>query len=85
MTGTEFLLLIDNPLVYLEMAKLGALEQSCMAWLSKYNFEIRYRPGYSNTNVNALFRYPMEAPKGFKDKIKCLTLPRCVPQEKVLP
>lgn len=39
--GTEFLLLPDNnPLVYLNMANLGALEQRWVARLNKFNFKI---------------------------------------------
>lgn len=49
----------NNPLSHLSSAKLGALEQRWAAQLASFDFEIRYRPGKSNTNADALSRlYP---------------------------
>lgn len=46
----------NNPLSHLSTAKLGALEQRWAAQLAAFDFEIRYRPGKSNANADALSR-----------------------------
>lgn len=46
----------NNPLSYLTTAKLGATEQRWVAQLSAFDFTIRYRPGRSNGNADALSR-----------------------------
>lgn len=46
----------NNPLSHLSSAKLGALEQRWAAQLASFDFEIRYRPGKSNANADALSR-----------------------------
>lgn len=43
-----------NPLSYLTLMKLGAVEQHWAAQLAAYNFEIKYRSGKSNLNDDAL-------------------------------
>ncbi|XP_069840942.1 uncharacterized protein [Dendropsophus ebraccatus] len=69
LTGVEFVLMTDNnPLVHLNNAKLGALEQRWAARLSKFNFKTQYRPGRSNANADALSRNPLENPSGPTDE-----------------
>lgn len=63
------LLTDNNPLVYLQTAKLEALEQR-WACLNKYKLKIRYRPGHSNRNADALSQYQMGEPTGANDKEK---------------
>lgn len=46
----------NNPLSYLQTAKLGALEQRWASQLAAFDFEIRYRPGRVNGNADALSR-----------------------------
>lgn len=46
----------NNPLSHLTTAKLGALEQRWAAQLSSFDFSIKYRPGRTNGNADALSR-----------------------------
>lgn len=47
--GSKVVFVTDNnPLCYLKMAKLGAIEQRWVAQLSVFDFEVKYRPGCSN-------------------------------------
>ena len=55
--GNEFEVYTDNnPLKYLQTAKLGAVEQRWASQLASFNFSIKYRPGRLNTNADALSR-----------------------------
>lgn len=55
--GNKFLVLTDNnPLSYLQSAKLGAVEQRWASELAVFDFEIKYRPGPANRNADALSR-----------------------------
>lgn len=57
--GAKFTILTDNnPLCYLQTAKLGAVEQRWAAQLALFDFKIEYRPGASNGNADALSRLP---------------------------
>ncbi|KAI4897396.1 hypothetical protein NFI96_007157 [Prochilodus magdalenae] len=46
----------NNPLSYLQTAKLGAMEHRWAAQLAAFDFEIKYRSGRSNRNADALSR-----------------------------
>lgn len=46
----------NNPLSYLNTAKLGATEQRWAAQLAAFDFTIRYRSGRSNVNADSLSR-----------------------------
>ena len=46
----------NNPLSYLQSAKLGATEHRWAAQLASFDFEIKYRSGRSNKNADALSR-----------------------------
>lgn len=46
----------NNPLSYLQSAKLGATEQRLAAQLAAFDFDIKYRSGRSNRNADALSR-----------------------------
>uniref|UniRef100_A0A8C5BVU7 Gypsy retrotransposon integrase-like protein 1 n=1 Tax=Gadus morhua TaxID=8049 RepID=A0A8C5BVU7_GADMO len=46
----------NNPLSYLNSAKLGAVEQRWASQLAVFDFEIRYRSGRANRNADALSR-----------------------------
>lgn len=48
----------NNPLSHLNTAKLGATEQRWVAELAVFNYTVRYRPGRSNQNADALSRQP---------------------------
>lgn len=49
----------NNPLSHLGTAKLGATEQRWEAELAAFNYTIRYRPGRTNRNADALSRQPV--------------------------
>lgn len=44
----------NNPLSHLQTAKLGALEQRWANQLTDFDLEIKYKPGRSNVNADAL-------------------------------
>ena len=46
----------NNPLSYLNSAKLGATEHRWAAQLAAFDFELKYRSGRSNRNADALSR-----------------------------
>ncbi|KAL6467387.1 hypothetical protein MHYP_G00251910 [Metynnis hypsauchen] len=59
--GNCFTLLTDNnPLCYIQTAKLGAVEQRWVSQLASFNFEVKYRPGRKNGNADALSRQYVE-------------------------
>lgn len=59
--GNHFTILTDNnPLSHLHTAKLGATEQRWASQLASFNFTLRYRPGKSNQNADALSRQYLE-------------------------
>ena len=49
----------NNPLSYLETARLGATEHRWAAELALFDLQIRYRPGTANRNADALSRLPV--------------------------
>lgn len=57
--GTKFTVYTDNnPLSYLQTAKLGAVEQRWASQLALFDFDIKYRSGVLNKNADALSRLP---------------------------
>lgn len=57
--GTTFTVYTDNnPLSYLQRAKLAAIEKWWASQLASFNFDIKYRPGTTNRNADALSRLP---------------------------
>lgn len=48
----------NNPLVHLNTARLGAVEQRWVAQLANFKYVIKYRPGTQNKNADALSRLP---------------------------
>jgi transposase InsO family protein len=57
--GSNFTVYTDNnPLKYLQTAKLGAVEQRWASQLASFKFDIVYRSGKSNANADALSRLP---------------------------
>ena len=61
--GTKFTVYTDNnPLSYLQNAKLGAVEQRWASRLALFHYDIQYRPGTANRNADALSRLPSSPP-----------------------
>ena len=74
--GGKFTVYTDNnPLSYLRTAKLGAVEQRWASDLALFNFEIKYRPGPSNRNADALSR------QNAQDSIDAVVAGISIPQE----
>lgn len=68
--GAKFTAYTDNnPLSYLNSAKLGAVEQRWAAQLALFDFEVKYRSGKSNVNADQLSRNPVESPEGEPDEV----------------
>ena len=58
--GNAFTVLTDNnPLAYLDTAKLGATEMRWVAQLVQFNFKVKYRSGQTNRHADALSRNPV--------------------------
>ncbi|KAL0198417.1 hypothetical protein M9458_006957, partial [Cirrhinus mrigala] len=70
----------NNPLSHLESAKLGATEQRWAAQLAVFDFEIRYRPGKSNSNADALSRQPPADSDGVAQLLPATVVPAVVQQ-----
>lgn len=65
--GAEFTVFTDNnPLVHLETAMLGAVEQRWVAQLANFQYTVKYRPGTKNRNADALSRLPERNPEGIR-------------------
>lgn len=85
LTGAEIEVLThNNPLAYLETAKLGVLEQRWIIQLAQFNYKIKYKPGKFNRHVDALSQYPVEYPGEDVDftwrwSLCCLRLPSLAP------
>ena len=58
--GSKFIFYTDNnPLCYLQTAKLGATEMRWVSQLAQFNLEVKYRSGRSNVNADVLSRNPL--------------------------
>ena len=75
--GNKFTVYTDNnPLSYLQTAKLGAVEQRWASQLALFDFEIKYRPGTANKNADALSRLPAPSdPASITDVTPGFTMP----------
>lgn len=57
--GAKVTVITDNsPLVHLQTAKLGSVEQRWVAQLANFDYTIQHRPGKDHTNADALSRLP---------------------------
>ena len=59
--GTFVVYTDNNPLSYIQTAKLGATEMRWVAQLAQFNFQICFRSGKSNTNADVLSRIGFNA------------------------
>lgn len=82
--GAKFTVYTDNnPLSYLQTAKLGAVEQRWASQLALFDFDLKYRPGVMNRNADALSRLPgrvVYPPDGTREVLQLL-LPQCLRDE----
>lgn len=73
--GGSFVVYTDNnPLSYLQTAKLGATEMRWVAQLAQFHFSITFRSGKSNANADVLSRIGVDAHSVFQDLTKSSTL-----------
>lgn len=66
----------NNPLSYLQSAKLGATEQRWAAQLADFDFTIKYRSGRSNRNADALSRQYVSGSKLVEHVLPGTSVPR---------
>jgi hypothetical protein len=68
--GVPFTVLTDNnPLSYLQTAKLGACEMRWIAQLAAFTFDVKFRSGASNRVADALSRNPSHSLTGEVEEI----------------
>lgn len=68
----------NNPLRYLESAKLGAVEQRWVSQLALFNYDIKYRPGAANRNADALSRLPLPSADQPVIALPGITVPKSI-------
>lgn len=49
----------NNPLVHLQTAKLGAVEQRWVAQLADFDYSVKYCPGRNHANADVLSMFPV--------------------------
>lgn len=85
--GALFTIYTDNnPLCYLQTAKLGAVEQRWASQLALFNFKVVYRPGSTNKNADALSRLPDDPTPCLMDEVAAgITIPAEIQSHSVEP
>ncbi|MCW4347301.1 MAG: RNase H-like domain-containing protein, partial [Candidatus Thiodiazotropha endolucinida] len=82
--GSSFVVYTDNnPLSYIQTAKLGATEMRWVSQLAMFNFHICFRSGKSNTNADVLSRIGIKTDKVntvFEEVTSSSTLVDILPQ-----
>lgn len=79
LTGAQFTVYTDNnPVAHLQIARLGAVEQRWASQLASFNFDIKYRPGKSNANADALSRFPVTSVPADTPGAECSLTRVCV-------
>lgn len=74
LTGAKFVVFTDdNPVAHLQSARLGAVEQRWVAQLASFDFEVKYRAGKENANVDALSWFPVSAGPSERISISAVT------------
>ena len=68
----------NNPLSYLQSAKLGATEHRWAAQLAAFDFDIKYRSGRSNRNADALSRQYLSGSGLAEDVVPATSIPRAL-------
>lgn len=61
--GGDIEVLMDNPLTYLDIAKLRVLEENWVACLARFKYKIHYRPEKLTRHADALSCYAVECPR----------------------
>ena len=65
--GSKFMVFTDNnPLSYIQTAKLGATEMRWVSQLAQFNFTVKFRSGKVNQNVDALSRETKRTDRGHR-------------------
>ena len=70
----------NNPLSYLQSAKLGATEHRWAAQLATFDFDIKYRSGRSNRNADALSRQYAPGSHQLSDSLLGTSVPSSLQQ-----
>ncbi|XP_076840784.1 uncharacterized protein LOC143485286 [Brachyhypopomus gauderio] len=77
--GAKFTVFTDNnPLSYLQTAKLGAVEQRWASQLAGFDFVLKYRPGIKNGNADALSRMPVPSVDSVQEIVPGVVVPELV-------
>ena len=77
--GAEFVVYTDNnPLSYLQSAKLAATEMRWVSQLAQFDFKIMYRSGRTNTNADGLSRQTTHAEETLSDMTQSTSLQEIV-------
>lgn len=71
----------NNPLSYLQTAKLGASEYRWAAQLAAFDFDIKYRSGRSNRNADALSRQYLSGSSTVSHSLPGTPVPVCLQQD----
>lgn len=75
----------NNPLSYLQYARLGATEHRWAAQLAAFDFDIKYRSGRSNRNADALSRQLAPDSHQLSDSLLGTSVPSSLQQDQPQP
>ncbi|KAL7868344.1 hypothetical protein SRHO_G00097280 [Serrasalmus rhombeus] len=84
--GNKFTVYTDNnPLSYLQSARLGAVEQRWVSQLALFSYDIKYFPGTANHNADALSRLPAAQDPSLSERVAGIYIPVGIPRSGDVP